>query len=294
MSTSDPVRVDEYPWRQVNVAFADQAAAEDIAVAQLGPLLTAAEDQGLLESWFFVRKAASWRVRYLPDGNSSQAGAQVTDGLRALRRKGHIDDVTEVVYEPEVHAFGGTEGMAVTHRLFHADSRNLLAQLAGTERQWLTLHRRETAVLLNAALLRAACLDWFEQGDVWARVASHRERPEALATGEADVLHASLRVLMSADTTMVTDSRPHHGITPAWVSVFSASGDELAKLAAAGLLHRGLRAVLAHHVIFAWNRHGLPHAVQARLSNAAAAVVFGPRPGKGMSTNEGAEPWSGS
>jgi thiopeptide-type bacteriocin biosynthesis protein len=290
MSTSDPVRMDECPWRQVNVAFADSVASEDIAAAHLGPLLTAAEDEGLLASWFFIRKAPRWRVRYLPDGSSSQAAVHVTDSLRALKREGHIDDVTEVVYEPEVHAFGGPEGMGVAHRLFHADSRNLLAQLAGTERQWLTRHRREVAILLNTAMLRAAGLDWFEQGDVWARVASHREQLQRPTTRQADALLASLQILMSADIPIVTGGGPRHGITPAWASEFSAAGDELAKLSAAGLLHRGLRAVLAHHIIFAWNRHGLPHDVQARLSSVAAAVVFGPDPGAGMSTSRGAGP----
>jgi hypothetical protein len=35
-----------------------------------------------------------------------------------------------------------------------------------------------------------------------------------------------------------------------------------------------LRAVLAHHVIFAWNRIGLSHTTQSLLANVAKAVVL--------------------
>jgi hypothetical protein len=41
-----------------------------------------------------------------------------------------------------------------------------------------------------------------------------------------------------------------------------------------GALDRGVRAVLAKHVIFAWNRLGLSHARQSILANVAKAVVF--------------------
>jgi hypothetical protein len=40
----------------------------------------------------------------------------------------------------------------------------------------------------------------------------------------------------------------------------------------------GLRDVLAHHVIFAWNRLGLPSATQVVLAAAAKTAVFGPDP----------------
>lgn len=36
--------------------------------------------------------------------------------------------------------------------------------------------------------------------------------------------------------------------------------------------------LLAHHVIFAWNRLGLPYTAQAVLSATARTVIFGPDP----------------
>lgn len=62
-------------------------------------------------------------------------------------------------------------------------------------------------------------------------------------------------------------------------SAYAGAGRELASLAAEGQLRRGLRDVLAHHVIFAWNRIGLSYAAQSALAGTANAVVFGPEPG---------------
>jgi len=43
-------------------------------------------------------------------------------------------------------------------------------------------------------------------------------------------------------------------------------------------LRRGLRATLAHHVIFAWNRRSIPGQHQAALAAAAKTVIFGADP----------------
>ncbi|MGQ0775693.1 MAG: hypothetical protein ACT4NY_14950 [Pseudonocardiales bacterium] len=65
-------------------------------------------------------------------------------------------------------------------------------------------------------------------------------------------------------------------------------------LAADGLLHRGLRAILAHHIIFAWNRHGLPYPTQAILANTAKAVVFGRDPTANHQTEQEGQQWTAS
>jgi thiopeptide-type bacteriocin biosynthesis protein len=63
-----------------------------------------------------------------------------------------------------------------------------------------------------------------------------------------------------------------------WASAYAGTGRALAGLAAEGLLRRGLRDILAHHVIFAWNRLGLSYPAQSALAAAASTVVFGPDP----------------
>lgn len=268
------------PWHQVNVAFPDWASAEHTAVDHLGPLLNAAEDEGFLTAWFFVRKAPCWRLRYLPSAHASAARARLDRGIDDLRNRGLVTDVTEFVYEPETRAFGGAEAMDSAHRLFHLDSRHLLAHFARTRHTPGPGHRRELSILLCTILMRAAGLDWYEQGDVWARVAEHREPFEQLPPDKRHTLRADVRRLMSVDTTHLADEDSPLGLTTTWTDAFASAGRELAASAAGGRLHRGVRAVLTHHVVFAWNRLGLAYATQATLADAAQAVVFGPDPTK--------------
>ncbi|MGH3913802.1 MAG: thiopeptide-type bacteriocin biosynthesis protein [Pseudonocardiaceae bacterium] len=266
------------PWRQVNVAFSDWASAERSALAHLAALLGTAETEGLVTCWFFIRKAPCWRVRYLPGAHAAAAQAYLHRHFEDLTSKRHVDKVTEVVYEPETHAFGGTEAMASAHRLFHLDSRHLLAHLTDTQRQPGNGHRRELSIILCSTLLRAAGLDWYEAGDVWARVAEHRELPEQIPADRLHTLQTDLRRLMSVDTASLMREGAPLAFAAEWTMAYAAAGRELANLATDGLLHRGLRAILAHHIIFAWNRHGLPYPTQTVLAHTAKTVVFGPDP----------------
>jgi thiopeptide-type bacteriocin biosynthesis protein len=248
-------------------------------LTHLAPLLTAAETKQLTQSWFFIRKAPCWRVRYLPGDSTSKAQTYLHGHLADLKSTRHVHDFTEVIYEPETHAFGGAEAMASAHRLFHLDTRHLLTyllNLADTETGHG--HRRELSIMLCSAMMRAAGLDWYEQGDVWARVADHREPPDQTSSGERSSLEAGLRRLICVNITGLTHEASPLAFASEWFKAFTVAGRELADLAADGRLHRGLRAALAHHIIFTWNRHGLPHATQAVLANTAKTVVFGRDP----------------
>jgi protein-L-isoaspartate(D-aspartate) O-methyltransferase len=77
-------------------------------------------------------------------------------------------------------------------------------------------------------------------------------------------------------TSTLVDGGPLDAIAD-WIRAFEQAGRQLAELARRGLLERGLRAVLAHHVIFHWNRLGLPFADQSTLSTLARKVVMGNR-----------------
>ncbi|WP_371782536.1 thiopeptide-type bacteriocin biosynthesis protein [Streptosporangium subroseum] len=284
--------MDPHLWRQANVAFPDYDRAEHVALTHLVPLLVSAEQDGFLTSWFFIRKNPCWRVRFLPGADATAARAYIHHHLDDLKSNRHIIDAREIVYEPETHAFGGTDGMACAHRLFHLDSRHLLAHLTDTQHLPAAGHRRELSILLCSALLRAARLDWYEQGDVWARVADHRQPPGPIPADRLCALQADLRHLMSVDTASLMREGSPLAYAPGWTRAFTVAGQGLADLAAAGLLRRGLRAILAHHVIFVWNRFGLPHTTQAVLATTAKTVVFGSDPSAMHQTQKGKRPWT--
>lgn len=258
-------------WCQANVVFPDWENAETIALARLAPLLCAAEDEGALTAWFIIRKRPCWRVRYLPTAGSQD---RIGQGLDFLIAEGSITAWTEIIYEPELHAFGGAESMASAHRLFHRDSRSLIDFLQSEAGK----HRRETSLLLCSLMMRSAGLDWYEQGDVWARVSAHRALPPGTDQGNSDRLLAAVHRLVSVngEDMMHRDGPLAHAAE--WASAYADAGRELAHLTDSGQLHRGLRDVLAHHVLFAWNRIGLPYAMQATLTAAAKTVIFGPDP----------------
>ncbi|WP_433464094.1 thiopeptide-type bacteriocin biosynthesis protein [Spirillospora sp. CA-128828] len=272
-------------WKQINIEFADWTTAEPTAVTHIAPLLLQAEEDALITGWFFLRKAPCWRVRYLPGADPDATEQHFQAQLRALADTERITGFQTVIYEPETRAFGGTAAMQAAQHLFHRDSRHLLAYLATTTHQ--ARHRRELAVLLCCALLRGADLDWYEQGDVWAHVAEHRPPDDQLPPARLDALEPAVRRLLSVDTTPLLADGGTLAHAAAWIDAFAALGHQLAHLAATGRLHRGVRAVLAHHVVFTWNRHGLPYPAQVLLAHTAQRVVFGPDPATARQQTQG-------
>lgn len=253
--------MDETPWKQLNLAYPgeDHAERERHAVTHLSRILPTVEAAGLITSWWFIRKGP-WRVRYRlaePSTNPDDDPVHptLTEGISWTRD----------IYEPENHAFGGPASMDLAHTLFHHDSRHLLPFLRSG-----AADRREHSLILCTALMRAAGLDINEQGDVWAQVAEHRAGlpnmpvdPDMWRSFTSDVshfLHGTAR----------TDTLDHN-----WLTAFDDVGKALRMLRQEGALTRGIRAITALHVIFHWNRIGLPATSQALLARAAKDTVFG-------------------
>jgi thiopeptide-type bacteriocin biosynthesis protein len=243
--------------------------------------MTSAEAAGLIASWFFIRKAPCWRLRFLPTHDSTDQDALtfVSQQLETLHDTGRIASWVETIYEPETHAFGGTAAMDVAHQLFHHDSRHILAYLGGDSAATGggRDQRRELSILLCGVLMRGAGQDWYEQGDIWARLAEHRTLPADTPLGRLDAMESQLRQLMTADTKPDSPLMRENGSTtflPDWLAGFAEAGQALSDLARKGTLSRGVRAVLAHHVIFHWNRLGLAYTTQNILANVAKAVVL--------------------
>lgn len=256
--TSQPIPAPR--WGQVSLWCANWRAVERMATTRLRPQFVRAERSEILIGWWFVRKATCWRVRYLPrPGRDDQARAHIGQIMRRLAADGAITRWAPTLYEPETRAFGGPAGMDVAHELFHADSYHLLNHL----HQHGDRHRSELGVLLACELLCGAGQDHYEQGDIWAQVAAHRPATRPPIATEIDSVH---RLLIGRATRSLCD--------PTWLAAFRDVGAALADLAREGVLTRGLRAVLTHHTLFAWNRAGISARTQALLAQAAASAIF--------------------
>ncbi|MEU4659485.1 methyltransferase, FxLD system [Streptomyces sp. NPDC023723] len=258
-------------WPQHLIRFTDWSRAETTVAEHLLPVLIAHETE--LAQWSFLRKHPWWRLRCHPAGPDS---AKVLDAaLNELVDAGVLSSWTPGIYEPEETAFGGPDAMKIAHTLFHYDSRHLLDEVARQEAAPSPgLGRRELAILLLSVTMRAAGLDWYEQGDVWARIAAERPGDEALGTRRhTAAVHRLMTVDVSTTSRSVTEGR----LAPLaeWIATFEWFGQQLADLNRQGLLERGLRAVITHHGIFHWNRLGLSTKDQHTLSTLAKEVVMG-------------------
>ncbi|WP_275559140.1 methyltransferase, FxLD system [Streptomyces sp. 5-6(2022)] len=244
-------------WWHASVSFPGGAVSPE--AAQL--LSSALGDQ----RFHFLCKDGGLRLR------TERPAAELLDGLVA---DGQASGWVGGIYEPETEAFGGADGMDVAHEVFCADSRSALAEINSPG-------ARERCVLLLSAMIRSAGLDPFEAGDVWAKLSALRP-PVTPPTGPArDRAVAAMRRLMNADAARRPDAEP------GWaerVAAFENGGRQLRRLAADGRLIRGLRAVLAHHAIFAFNRAGVSASEQAATAWLGRHVAFATCEAADMST----------
>jgi protein-L-isoaspartate(D-aspartate) O-methyltransferase len=236
-------------WQYAFISFPGDAGVTPQAATALALGLTG-------HRYHFTRKENGLRLRTREDA----------DGVLAdLAAAGLIADWHERIYEPETWAFGGTDGMTIAHGVFCADSP---AALAATGMPG----GKERVILLISAMTRAAALDPFETGDVWAKLAALRPPADPPPPERHAGAVAAMRRLLTADAVL------RHDAEPGWadrVAAFEGAGRQLAFLAADGLLTRGLRSVLAHHLIFAFNRAGIPARGQAAAAWLAIQVAFG-------------------
>jgi thiopeptide-type bacteriocin biosynthesis protein len=262
----------EARWLQVNVQGPRADSDADTSLVRMGQIMSEAEARGLITGWFFIRKGTWRRWRYQPvRPHKAEPRAVVREKTERLRQEGVITQWVEPVYEPESYAFGGTPAMKVAHELFHGDSRAILEYALTADGTFVPdwgVHNKELSILLCAVLMRGARQEWFEQGDVWAKVSE--VRAQSTYNFREGVVEG-MRRLLTVDASHIMARR---GISH-WCSLFEQAGRSMVSLSESGLLGRGIRLVLAHHVIFHWNRMGIPHQVQCTLAAAATKAILG-------------------
>lgn len=271
--------VRERRWHQVRIQFTDWQTAETTAADRLWPALRQLEADSTLTGWWFIRKHPYWRLRTIANaGERAQTITALTHLLDDLTAAGLVLRWQESIYEPETLTFGGPYGIDLAHRLFHADSNGFLHHLHHAAADDHPI-RRELSLLLCGKLLRTARLDDPEQADVWHRVARLRPLPDEPAVAKLQPMAPAIRRLLTTD---IAPTSPLLGIsgvlayTAEWFTAFTETGHRLAAAARDGTLERGLRATLASHVIFHWNRHGLAAGTQAILARAARNALLNP------------------
>lgn len=259
-------------WWQTYLHFTDWPNADTTFTTHVLPILREAETTGAIDGWWYTRKHPCWRLRLRvqPVG-----GAKLTvgDGFDRLVTDGHLQRWWPGIYEPETPAFGGKTSMTAAHALFITDSRQI-QQLR--QRGDLIVGPRELSVLLCTIMMRAARLEWYEQGDVWDRVITTEHR-SAISDVPPERLNARAReirpLLLAGGDALLRSGGPLEPVAE-WAAAFHSAGQALAHGVQDGSLDRGLRQVLSYHVIFHWNRLGLSMRGQSMLAWAARAAIL--------------------
>ncbi|MFC5239102.1 thiopeptide-type bacteriocin biosynthesis protein [Streptomyces atrovirens] len=257
-------------WWQVYLHFTDWANADTTFTTHVLPVLRDAEATGTIEGWWYTRKHPCWRLRLRP---GIGAKLPIGDGFDRLVAERHLQRWWPGIYEPETAAFGGATSMRAAHALFIADSREA-QQLP--HRSNLAVGPRELSVLLCTIMMRAAGLEWYEQGDVWHRVITdeHRSALSDVPENRLKALAQEILPLLCADSDVLLHPGGRLEPVTEWATAFRTTGQELSSAVESGTLDRGLRQVLSYHVLFHWNRLGLSMRGQSTLAWAARAAVL--------------------
>lgn len=260
-------------WYQVNVQFSDYATAAAAFRAYLLPLLS----EPIIGAWWFLRKHPYWRLRIQPAAGIS-AGLVATRTAQALDSAvswGVVREWRTTLYEPETAAFGGLDGIVIAHRLFHTDSQGVLtydhAVASGTHE---LPDAKVTSLIVLTHLLRAAGLEWGEQGDVWAQVETRRALPADVPPDNINAMVPAMCKLLTSNFQPALTGGPLMPLH-SWITGMQHQAKALAAAAHTDRLTLGLRAIFARHILFHWNRMGFDIRQQAIWSRGARQAILG-------------------
>ncbi|MEU0925771.1 thiopeptide-type bacteriocin biosynthesis protein [Streptomyces malaysiensis] len=264
-------------WHQVNIEFADYPAAEYAFITHLLPPLRTATDSGTVAAWWFLRKHPCWRFRVTPGpkATAEDVAQYLADTLDPMVAMGLTKRWWPSLYEPEIAAFGGPEGMKIAHALFHTDSAGVLDYLHHVKTASCgLLDAKATSFLVISMFLRAAKQEWGEQGDVWARVEANRPLPDEVPMEQVTAMTPKLQKLLAANPAPAFVPGGPLAPLAKWVTGVQQSGRAIADAGHAERLRLGTRTILARHILFHWNRMGFTTRQQAIWARAAREAIL--------------------
>jgi thiopeptide-type bacteriocin biosynthesis protein len=123
-------------WLGVKI-YTGTAGVDEVLREVIAPVVAEARaqaasgTQGVIDRWFFVRYIDSaWhlRVRFHgePDALLGTVWRQLQDALAPLLAAGRVHRVELDTYDREIDRYGGSAGILVAERIFHADSEAVL------------------------------------------------------------------------------------------------------------------------------------------------------------------------
>lgn len=263
-------------WAQFGLAVDSHHLCPEF-YARVAVIARQSLEAGSITNFFFMHKPPGMRVRFEINGAAPRdKAADLHRQLLACQTDGLLKEVSQAVYEPETHLFGGPLSMRFVHESFTIDS------LA-----WLDYHAAPASSLvrglpewaLSLAMLSPLFVGLgmhdFEDINVWDTIRNklgRRLRDDARSQADFVSIASEIRQLWQDPQALLRDLPPEaqkmteqyrRSIIPVaahWVSdYFSTEKAEIGPRAAAGLW-----------TIFHWNRGALQPVRQALLAEALA------------------------
>lgn len=235
-------------------AQANRAASYDVMRDVSNDLV----DAGRVSTWFFLHKPPGfrWRLQAESEDDVAQISSLATGAL--LDRAATV--ATPALYEPQFALFGGPETMAWVHEGWAVDSE-----------LWSRWHatadpkpsRIATSLDALADLFSRSGVEGWQDREVWRLVTTCTGRRVAPGSWERpEVARAAREIRLLWDRAWY--DRPPHA-PASTLGPPSRTGPHPAARTDAGLTPR---ALLAHWVVFHWNRAGFAPGYQALIAEA--------------------------
>ena len=117
-------------WLGVKI-YTGTAGVDEVLREVVAPVVAAADASKSIQRWFFVRYVdPAWhlRVRFhgAPEALFGDVRRSLLAGLAPLLAAGRVHRVELDTYEREIDRYGGSEGLLLAERIFHADSEAVL------------------------------------------------------------------------------------------------------------------------------------------------------------------------
>ncbi len=245
-----------------------------------GPLLENLQTwvhRGIASNAWYLHKPPGMRLRL--EGDVSVLRDLLPPVLDRAVAEGGARGWRYGVYLPESYLFGGSDGTALAHRFFTADSLAVLAYHRARLARRTALGPAEFSLVLLDGLLRRLLDDHWERWDVWCRLESTRRlapdpppQPDSPA-GSDDALRAVRSLLERPASALALVSEEEQAILNAYETRVADLALHVQQVLERGGLMVNVRAVLPFWIVFHWNRVGFGLETQRALAELVVAAL---------------------
>lgn len=212
--------------------------------------------------WYVRKKDVSYHIRLRIMTNIIYK-TKLSSKIKREISKLDIEGITQSVYEPEVCLFGGEAGMKLAHEFFSIDSEFILKFLSHIDIDKL-ISLDSVSLWLWQSLIKEMNFDLYERWDIWNKVWQLR-RFEETESSSTQHYQEKLSKLFLLNLETISDPVGQH--IALYNSMYIKWGKKLVQSDRNGLLNRGIRQLIAIHIIFSWNRMGFGNEKQRILAS---------------------------